>query len=391
MRLAIVASHPIQYHSPLFRELAGRCDVQVFYAHRATPEQQAAAGFGQAFDWDVDLTEGYAHSFLRNVAANPGGDGFGAYDTPELGDLIANGRFDAVLVPGWGVKSYWQALLAARRAGVPVMVRGDSQLDTPRSALRRLAKRALYPPLLRLFDAALYVGTRSRAYYEHYGFPADRLFHSPHCIDTAWFAERATAEARSAQRAELSATDQDYVVLFAGKLQGIKRPLDVVETCARLGDPRVRIAVAGSGELAEAMAARARQAGVRLDMLGFRNQSLMPAAYAGADLLMLPSESETWGLVCNEALACARPILVSQACGCAIDLAGDRTAGEIYPTGDVGQASLKLAELINRPKAHAAIAQKSAAHSLAAAADGVLDALAFVSRGKRVGRSAEAR
>src|SRR5947209_8530298 len=54
MHLALVASHPVQYQAPLFRELARRFDLTVFFAHRATPQDQADAGFGVGFDWDVD-------------------------------------------------------------------------------------------------------------------------------------------------------------------------------------------------------------------------------------------------------------------------------------------------------------------------------------------------
>ena len=71
MRLAIVTSHPIQYHAPLFRELARRIDLTVFFAHRATPIDQANAGFGVEFDWDIDLLSGYEHRFLSNVATSP--------------------------------------------------------------------------------------------------------------------------------------------------------------------------------------------------------------------------------------------------------------------------------------------------------------------------------
>ena len=49
MRLAIVATHPVQYAAPLYREIAARCALTVFFAHLASPQQQAAAGFGTAF------------------------------------------------------------------------------------------------------------------------------------------------------------------------------------------------------------------------------------------------------------------------------------------------------------------------------------------------------
>ena len=234
MRLAIVASHPIQYHAPLFRELARRLDLTVFYAHRATPVDQASAGFGVGFEWDVDLLSGYEHAFLCNLAKRPRLDRFGGCDTPEIGARLAEGHFDAVLVLGWHVKTYLQAGLAAKRLGLPLLARGDSHLATPRPTVKKAVKAIAYPAFLRLFDAALYVGKRSRAYWRHYRYPAGRLFFSPHCVDTEWFAVRATEAARVALRARLGLADEAKVVLFAGKLVPFKRPLDLVSAAARL-------------------------------------------------------------------------------------------------------------------------------------------------------------
>ena len=164
MRLAVLTSHPIQYYAPLFRELSRDLDIHVFFAHKASPAEQAAAGFGQAFDWDVDLLAGYAHTFLQNVAKRPGTGHFSGCDTPGVGAELRNGRFDALLVLGWHLKSFVQGIAAAKRLGLPVLVRGDSHLGTPRSHLKTMVKRLAYPPLLRVFDGALYVGRRSRAY-----------------------------------------------------------------------------------------------------------------------------------------------------------------------------------------------------------------------------------
>src|SRR5262249_36150635 len=128
MRLGFLVSHPIQYYAPLFRALAGLCDLTVYFAHRQTAEGQARAGFGVAFDWDIDRLSGYRSQFLTNVASRPSTDRYAGCDTPEVAREISAGRFDAVVVPGWALRSYWQAVRACRRAGVPVFVRGDCQL-----------------------------------------------------------------------------------------------------------------------------------------------------------------------------------------------------------------------------------------------------------------------
>jgi glycosyltransferase involved in cell wall biosynthesis len=382
MRLAVVASHPIQYHAPLFRVLSQRLDLMVFFANRASSSDQAKAGFGVAFDWDVDLLSGYAHHFLTNVAKLPGVDHFAGCDTPEIGTRLQKGRFDAVLVQGWNLKSFLQAVLAAKRQGLPALARGDSHLGTSRPALKRAAKATAYPALLRVFEAALYVGQRSRAYWTHYRYPPSRLFFSPHCIDAKWFAARATVETRITLRKQLGIQPASSVALFAGKLLPCKRPLDLIAAAALLssGGRRLDILVAGAGPLEREMSAAANATGVALHQLGFCNQTAMPAAYAAADVLVLPSESETWGLVANEALACGRPVVLSDAVGAAPDLVGDGTTGHLFPVGDTAALAAAIGAVINSPPPPERISAKSAAYSLDAAADGIVQAVSFVAR-----------
>ena len=385
-RLAVVVSHPIQYYSPLFRELARRLDLHVFFGQLASPAQQAAAGFGVPFDWDVDLLSGYRSTVLKNVAIRPGPGHFLGCDTPEIGAHLRSGDFDGLLVLGWYLKSFVQATWAARRLNIPVMIRGDSHLGTPRGLLTRSAKMLAYPPLLRAFDAALYVGVRSRAYYENYHYPAQRLFFSPHCVDADWFASRATPESRAMFRARLGIGPEEKAVLFAGKLLPFKRPLDVVEACATNGARGAHLVVAGAGELELAMRQRADALGVMLHLLGFQNQTEMPAAYAAADVLVLPSGRETWGLVANEALACGTPIIVSDAVGCAPDLAADRVAGRVVPLGDTAVLGRTIGEVLASPPSAQAIAAKSDTYSLGAAVAGIEAALTALTQRERAGR-----
>jgi glycosyltransferase involved in cell wall biosynthesis len=381
IRLAVVTSHPIQYYAPIFRRLDKILDLEVLYTHRATPADQAQAGFGTAFDWDVDLLSGYRSRFLCNVAKHPGTSRFFGCDTPEIIPIIRAGHFDAVLVLGWYLKSFVQAIVAAKHARVPVLVRGDSQVGLRTSRMQSFVKSLVYPFAFRVFDAALYVGQRSRDYFEHYGYPDERLFHSPHCVDTDWFAERATIAAGAALRQSAGIGPDEKVVLFAGKLVAFKRPIDVINAAdALIGKGRpVTVMVAGAGPLEDDMRRRASERGVRLVMLGFRNQTEMPACYAASDVLVLPStRRETWGLVVNEALACGCPIIVSDAVGCAPDLAADGVVGRMYPLGDTRRLVDAIADVVDNPPPAGSIRGWSNASTIDAACLGIISALARV-------------
>ena len=375
-RLAIVATHPVQYFAPLYRALAERSDLTVFFAHRATPQQQAAAGFDTAFEWDVDLTAGFRHVFLANIAKAPNATTFSGCDTPGIGAHLAEGDFDAVMTTGWYTRTHLQTVLACRRQRRPVLVRSDSQLGYQPSRLKRAVKRLTYPLFLRAFDGVITVGTRSRAFLTHHAYPPGRLFHAPHAIDTARFAAGATPEAARAVRAVAGFSADQRVVLFAGKLLPFKRPLDVVEAVARLDpDRKTAVLVAGSGSLEGAMRARAEALGVPLHILGFVNQSRMPWTYAAADVLVLPSTGrETWGLVTNEALASGTPVIVSDAAGAAPDIAADGHVGRTFRGGDVDDLRAALGAVFAAPPSAAAIAAVSERFSLARAAEGILAA-----------------
>jgi glycosyltransferase involved in cell wall biosynthesis len=377
MHLAIVASHPIQYQAPLYRSLAREVDLDVFFSHKVSPEDQAKAGYGVEFEWDMDLVSGYRHAFLANVSQNPGLEHFSGCDTPEIAEHLGCGRFDAVLVMGWHLKSMWQAVFAAKREHISLLVRGDSQLGSPRSLAMRAAKAIVYPPGLRLFDAALFVGRRSKEYYEYYRYPASRLFFSPHCVDEKWFAKRATTEARRTLRAKMGIDSSQPVVLFAGRLVDFKRPFDLIDASDLLAQQGrvVELLIAGSGPLESKMRSRAQRLGTSVHFLGFQNQSAMPAIYAAADILVLPSTAaETWGLVASEALACGKPIVVSDATGCAPDLAEDGSCGRIYPMGNVVKLAEALEEALRHPPQSASIKKKSEEYGIEAACRGILSA-----------------
>lgn len=375
----------MQYYTPLFRALAERLDLTVFYAHRATENDQSQAGFGVGFEWDIDLLSGYRHEFLQNVAAKPGLDHFTGVDTPDISRRLRAGNFDSVLLMGWFLKCFHQALWAARRLHIPALVRGDSHLDTPRSAWKRLAKELAYPVFLRCFDGALVVGERNRAYWRHYRYPESRMFDAPHCIDNHWFASRATDAARTSLRTKLGIAPDTKVVLFVGKLISIKRPIDVVETVAlvRASGIPVDILVAGTGPLETEMRARAQALSIPLHLLGFCNQTAMPSIYAAADTLVLPSESETWGLVTNEALACGKPVVVSDAVGCAPDMAARLGGTVVFPMGDTRAMATKLEQVLRNPIDQALIASAAAAFSVGAACLGIERAVTVLSMRRR--------
>jgi glycosyltransferase involved in cell wall biosynthesis len=393
LRLAIVASHPVQYLAPWYRALAVRLNLQVLFAHRISPADHARGGFDVGFEWDTPLFEGYSFEWLVNTASRPGVDHFWGCNTPGIGTAIRRGDFDAVLVNGWQLFSYWQAIRAARGAGIPVLVRGDSQLDPSSSPIRSLLKRLAYPHMLRSFDVCLAVGRRNADYYRHYGVPDARIHRSVHCVDNDFFAHAAaeTRRRRHEVRRELGLPVDAVVFMFAGKLTEKKRPLDLLEALRRVHQKHADVwgLIVGDGPLKAALGDYRRRHEIPCVMAGFQNQRRIAATYAAADALVLPSTSgETWGLVVNEAMACGLPVIVSDQVGCAADLVLDDETGFTYPCGDVAALAERVGALAGDRRRRDRMSAGASAHIVAyspeAAADGVLHAIEHLPRGSHV-------
>jgi glycosyltransferase involved in cell wall biosynthesis len=352
LRLTAVMTHPVQYIAPWFRYLAARhgADVSLTVLYGAIPSPaQQGTGFDRAFAWDVPLTDGYRFEVCADAAGKTfdSGDFFGI-DVPDIGERIHRTRPDVVLVPGWHAAMQVRALRACRRRGVPVLYRGDSTLDSgPRRFVRPLwvLKTRL---MLRHYDGYLAVGQRATEYLRAFDLPPERIHFSPHCVDHEAFAAAADGARANgdtgALRHACGADADDVVVLFAGKFQERKRPLDAVRAVAGLG-PRAVLVMAGDGPLAAAARDEARRLGVRLAWRGFVNQSQLPRLYAAADAMLVPSTWESWGLIVNEALACGLPCVVTSGVAAAPDLIAGHQTGAVVGVGDIAAMTAALESL----------------------------------------------
>jgi glycosyltransferase involved in cell wall biosynthesis len=180
-------------------------------------------------------------------------------------------------------------------------------------------------------------------------------FLMPYAVDNSWFAQRAAAMDPNKLRAELQLTSGRPVILFASKLQTRKHADHLLEAyarlCANARNPLPYLLIVGDGEERARLEARARELaleGVRF--LGFRNQSELPALFALADVFVLPSRHEPWGLIVNEAMASGCAVIVSDEVGAHADLVTDGVEGFVFPVGDIDALTSALASVLSSPE-----------------------------------------
>ena len=344
-----MTTHPIQYYAPWFKYLSNLIDLHVFYMHQESKNEREKGDFGVAHEWDINLLDGYDYSFLNNVSNSPSVNHFRGCDTPEIYKIIKDGDFTAVLVTGWYVKAFWQAIMACKVYRIPVLVRGDSTLSNDNSFIKKIIKRMIYPIILNLFDIVLTVGDNNRKYLEYYGVRKKKIVFTPHFIDQKFFVQESLKYKNKDLKSELGISASATTLLFVGKFMELKRPIDILKAMERLFKDQIEVEAifVGSGKLETEMKEYCqRHSNLKVHFVGFKNQSELPKYYNLADILILPSSSETWGLVVNEAFAMLTPAIVSDKVGCLPDLIDIGLTGEVFKCGDTLDLAAKIKSFV---------------------------------------------
>jgi glycosyltransferase involved in cell wall biosynthesis len=351
LRVLLVSSHPVQYAAPVFRRYADdpRLDVLVAFCSLQGVERAIDPEFDTEVAWDVPLLDGYPWVHIVNRSLRPRVVGSVGLVNPGLWSLVRRGRFDVVVCYGYRAASFWIAAAAARASGARLVLTTDAHTLNPRDGARwKLAmKRWILPRLFGVADGVLAPSTRTARFLAELGVSPGHVFLTPYAVDTTSFAAGAAAADRAAVRKRWGIPSSAPVALFVGKLVPWKRPGDLLEAAGSVEGAHV--VFAGEGMLRGALERRARQLGLhhRTRFLGFVNQRALPETYAAADVLVLPSEYEAFGVVVNEAFACGRPAVVSDACGSVGDLVRDGDTGFVVRVGDVRALADRLRSLLD--------------------------------------------
>jgi len=339
-RLGIVVSHPIQYYSPLFRYLAKSIDLVVFYCHNPSEEEIGNDGFGIKFKWDQDLLSGYKYVFLNNISKTPSLSAFNGCDTPDIGQKFKEHNITHVVIIGWYLKSHIQALLQAKKLGIKTAVRGDSQLNPNEPLYKYLVKRIFYRFLIRKYDALLYVGKRNKEYLLKYGAKESQLIFSPHAVDQEFWRREIK---------EHNNSENKIIFIWIAKFIPLKRPFDAIDAFKVIykKNPNTELWMIGSGELMNKCVEITKDTEY-IKLLGFKNQNELRSLLGEAHCLLLTSDSETWGLVVNEAFCMGIPAIVSTVCGVSADLIEEGKTGYTYTVGDRDELAKKTSEVCQK-------------------------------------------
>jgi glycosyltransferase involved in cell wall biosynthesis len=368
-RLVILTEIIAPYRIPLFNALAKNpeVDLHVIFLAENDPQLRQWQTYKEEIRFSYQVLPSWrSHIGKYNLLLNR-----------HVSAALAQAAPDAVLCGGYNYVASWQALSWARRHKVPFFLWSESharELRTGRAPVEFLKKRFIHK-----CSGFVVPGKAAFDYLRLHGVNEKTIFVAPNAVDNEFFAAAAKAARQNAARNLRELDLPGRYFLFAGRLVRDKGVFELLSAYAKL-EASVRqesaLVFVGDGPARQRLQqeAAAISPGI-IRFPGFAQREKLAIYYALADMLILPTYTDTWGLVVNEAMACGLPVILSRIAGCAGDLLKENWNGTLVPSMDIPSLTSAMRRLACQPDLRAEMGVHSAQHITSYSADAWADGI----------------
>ncbi len=367
-KIAILASHPVQYQVPIFRNLSKhpKIDLIVYFCSNfGVRKADFDPGFGKKIKWDVDLLSGYKYKFLKNYslsALSVGTLGPSFFNLINMGIIkeLLKEKYDAILIHGYTTLTNWFSFLFAWITKTPIIIRGETDFLKEGSFFNYFIKKLLLSPLFKKIDAFMYSYIKNKEFFMNYGVSEKKLFFLPCAVDNSFFEKKVNRNSLKIKN-KLKISENSLILLFVAKLIPRKRPMDLIKAFEYLNKKEnIVLMFVGDGPEREKIERYVKDKNLKnIHFVGFKNQSKLPKYYSIADVFVLCSEHDPSPKAMNEAMASKLPIIATDKVGTAYDLVKNGKNGYIYPVGNIKKLAKCLDKILEDKKTIKKMGKKS--------------------------------
>jgi glycosyltransferase involved in cell wall biosynthesis len=220
--------------------------------------------------------------------------------------------------------------------------------------------------ILKFFHSALVGGTAQAEHFKNLGIPCNRIFDGYDAVDNEYFRKGAIVARVNQEATRKRLGLPRKYILNLGRMvpkKNLKCLIEAYSIVSRDTSFMHSLVLVGGGELESSLRDQALHSNLLVRdtssevlpgvsprtvfFAGYGMPEDNPAYYALADLFVLPSIVEEWGLVVNEAMACELPVVVSKNAGASFDLVKDGMNGYVYDPMSASQLAAKVVSVLS--------------------------------------------
>lgn len=318
-RVLFLTNYPAPYRVCFFDELAKYLDVTVLFSDRIEDKKHRSA------DWFISGEGRFQAVQLKKKVASVG-------SRDLCLDVVhwLKQPWDAIVVCGYAYPTVVLAMAWLRLHRIPFYMEVDGGLVRETSGFKYRLKKMLVSQASQWISS----GSCTTDYLVHYGARRETVHHYP--FTSLWEREIPasvpTGEEKQRLREKLGMTE-GKILLYVGRFDPKKGMDDLLQVCPAL-DQEAGIYFVGGKPTPEHLAFCQEKNLSNVHFVGFKKKDALADYYRASDLLVLPTHSDVWGLVINEAMAFGLPIVTTDRCVAGVELVENGVNGQIIPIQD---------------------------------------------------------
>ncbi len=326
-KVLFLTNYPSPYRVRFFDELGKLMDVTVLFADRIEDKKHRSAA------WYVP-GEGAFHAVqlkkrLLSIGTN-------SLCTDVVQWLKKD--FDHVVVCGYSNPTVILAMAWMRMYGRSFYMEVDGGLIRQEGKAKYLAKRAL----VTMADKWLTTGGSITDYMVHYGAKRERIAQYPFSsLDEGDILTQPVSRKEKAALRQALGIREERLILTIGQFIH-RKGFDVLLKAAKDLPKDTAICIVGGEPTEEYRKLREELGLSQVYFQGFMKKDALIRYYRAADLFVLPTREDIWGLVINEAMSFGLPVITTNRCAAGLELVEEGVNGYIVPVGDVEALAEKM-------------------------------------------------
>ena len=355
-RIAFIHEEVDPYRISFFEKLNRSSDIKptVFYCMKANPNRGGKLKLGKSSPFSEILPGSLIKiPFLKTKMKY----------NPCIWRKLSEGNFDYVAVGGYYHITMLFAILWSLIHSVPYTIISESHLLNRRTLWKVLLKKNLLPFIIKRAEFLLPLGKLQAEYLIHYGAKEKDIYYFPNIPDINFFITESNKYRKKKNKIKKElGINSKYIILYVGRLAEEKGLFTLLRAFKEIKNnyDNLTLLIVGDGELRDGLEDFKNKKNIgNVRFEGFVENNELPLYYAIADIFVLPSLNEFWGVTVTEAMASALPIILSDKVGSRKDLLKEGKNGFCFKNDDSGRLASYIERFLENPASIAEMGKNS--------------------------------
>lgn len=327
LRVLFITNCPAPYRVKFFNELSKYCDLTVAF--------ELANAKNRDRDWKSQEEYQFRAIFMKSWFQKEEG----AF-CPEIRQYIKEFRNDMIIVGGYSTPTGMYSITYMKNHRIPFILNSDGGMIKNDSGIKVWVKRFFIGSA----SAWLSTGTMCTQYLLHYGAEKCKIYEYPFTSVRESDITGVSEKQKQLLRAQLG-IKEEKMILFVGSFIHRKGVDILLDACWDMEN--TALVLVGGTDISSFVPEARENPKAQIYLEGFKSEDEVKQYYQAADIFVLPTREDIWGLVVNEAMAAGLPVITTDHCGAGRALIKNGVNGYVIPVECVPILNKKIAELFN--------------------------------------------